>query len=79
MNEIFAPLRGKKSYIFGVLLILNALYSMATGEKAPTFDDPSAVGGEVSTTLMASLGMAIRAGVAKLEALLKRLVADDDN
>jgi hypothetical protein len=84
LNQLIRlPLQGKKTYIFAALLVLNALYTLLTGEQAPTFEDPSAVGGTVGGLLgggLASLRAGLTGAVDRLEkkvnALLEELAGD---
>ncbi len=65
MVQLLALLRGRKTYLVGAMMVLQGLYTLATGE-VPTYANP-APGDALEMIGIGSGFMASRAGVQKLQ------------
>ncbi len=65
MIQLLQLLSGKKTYVVGAIMVLQGLYTLATGEL-PTYANP-APGDALELIGIGSGFMASRAGVAKLQ------------
>jgi hypothetical protein len=62
------PLKGKRTYVVGLMMVLNGLYAYFMGELPATFDGPSTAGAvsdtEAIRMVLEGLGLnTLRAGV----------------
>lgn len=85
LEPFLAPIRGKKSYAIGTLLVANALYTAVFGEPPPgldtagTWDTPTGEMTTAETAISGALGagiMSLRAGITKLDAALTVKIAE---
>ena len=57
---------GYKTYVFCAALLMNAVYTMYTGQAPPTFENPAGGLDPTTTALLAGTIASLRAGVSKV-------------
>ena len=67
-SNLAESLKGRKAYVVGLLMLVNGLYALITGD-VPTYDNPNPVSAdEAIRMVLEGLGfITVRAGIAKLE------------